>query len=94
MIIARYIPEALPGGGTQAPLGIDAAPVVGDWHDPDDGSRVGLAPVFEALDAAALLVRAEDIHARHPITDPDTGAPYTALALAAAVTAWIAAAGA
>ena len=94
MILARYNPEPLPGGGTQAPTGIQSAPVVGDWHDPDDGSRVGLAPTFEALDAAALLARARSIHSRHPITDPATGAAYDDDGLAAAVSAWISAAGA
>ncbi len=94
MIVVQYTPEQLPGGGTQAPLGVEAAPVVGDWLDPDDGSRVGLAPIFEELDAAALLARARSIHSRYPIIDPSTGEPYTDEALADAVTDWIAAAGA
>ena len=64
------------------------------WYDPDDGSYVGLASPRVELSASELLARAQSIHERHPITDPDTGAPYTDEGLEAAVTAWISAAGA
>lgn len=93
MAIVRYTLESLSGGGSQAPTWLIGSHIE-KWHDPDDGSYVGVAPTLEPLDAAALLSRAQSIHTRHPITDPDTGAPYTDEALESAVTAWISAAGA
>ena len=90
---ARYTLHPAPGGGAEAPIWLLASPV-GDWYDPDDQSYIGVAPTIETLDAAEFLARAQSINARHPITDPDTGTPYTDAALEAAVTAWISAAGA
>lgn len=61
------------------------------WHDPDDGTRVAIEPEREVLDASALLARAQSIHARYPLKNPD-GSTMTAGELVAAVNAWLAAA--
>jgi hypothetical protein len=91
--IALFQLVPTPGGvGEQAPGWVLPHPI-GAWHDPDDGSYVGCAPDIVTLTSAELLARAQDIHTRHPITDPSTGAPYTDAALEQAVTDWISAAG-
>lgn len=64
------------------------------WHDPDDDTHAGVRETRPVLDAAALLARAQSIHARYPINDPATGEPYTDEALEQAVTDWITEAGA
>ena len=92
--IAVFELEPAPGGvGEQVPSWVLPHPL-GAWHDPDDGSYVGCAPEIVTLTSAELLERARSIHARHPITDPATGEPYTDEALEAAVADWISAAGA
>ena len=95
MAIVVYTLDALPGGGSASPPDVDAGPDANQqWLDPDDGSMVGITTSRPILDAAGLLARAQSIHARHPITDPATGDPYTDEALEAAVADWISAAGA
>jgi hypothetical protein len=94
--IVVYSPELLPGGGYRSPPDVNGGDPdsVQLWHDPDDGTDVGLTSRRPGLDAAGLLARAQDIHARYPMTDPSTGSPYTDAALEQAVTDWITAAGA
>ena len=95
MAIVVYTLDSLPGGGSASPPDVAIGPDPNQqWLDPDDGSMVGVTASRPTLDAAGLLARAQSIHARHPITDPATGDPYTDEALADAVTDWIAAAGA
>ena len=94
MAIVRYTLIARADGGLSDPRWLADHPDPHQlWHDPDDGSSVGVTPANVELDAAALLARAESIHARHPLKNTD-GSIMTAGELAAAVTAWISAAGA
>ena len=99
VLLCRYAKASNPGGGETDPLWLLPMPdEIQQWTDPDDASYAGACDVLGAgaveLSASDLLARAQDIHARYPITDPSTGAPYTDEALEAAVTAWISAAGA
>ena len=94
-MILIYQQIARGDGGTSDPRWVAPHPDPHQlWRDPDDGSLVGTVDTGATLDAAGLLARAQSIHARYPITDPSTGAPYTDEALESAVTAWISAAGA
>ena len=92
--IIVYSMDPNPAGGTVSPPGVVSPDPNLDRHDPDDDTYAGTRPARSVLDATTLLERARSIHARYPITDPSTGAPYTDEALEAAVTAWISAAGA
>ena len=95
MAIVVYTLDALPGGGSASPPDVNVGPDANQqWLDPDDGSMVGVTASRPTLDAAGLLARAQSIHARHPITNPATGDPYTDEALEAAVADWISAASA
>ena len=97
MVVIVYGRMTNPAGlGTVAPPGVSLSANLSEWYDPDDQTFVGVAesPLgSNALDAAGLLARAQSIHARHPITNPETGEPYTAEGLEQAVTDWITEAG-
>jgi len=93
--IVSYTFDALPGGGSGRPADVESGPDINQlWYDPDDETSVGIRTERATLDAAGLLTRVQDIHARHPFTDPSTGEPYTDAALEQAVADWITAAGA